>query len=111
VTGTEAEGRAARVQVVPVVVVEGDAEVALVFVAVAVRVADQRGLPVVVDEGVGDGYVVGGVGELVVLVHNIWIGIRGCIHQRGHRSSPCRGHGQKRRRSGRSRRWWIFLFH
>lgn len=65
VAGAEAEGRAARVQVVPVVVGEGDAEVALVFVAVAVRVADQRGFPVVVDVGVGDGHVVGGVGELV----------------------------------------------
>lgn len=103
--GAEAEGRAARVQVVPIVVGESDAKVALVFIAVAVRVADQRGLPMVVNEGVGNGYVVGGVGELVVLVHNIWIGIRGCIHQRGHRSSPCRGHGQKRRRSGRSKRW------
>lgn len=64
VASAEAEGRAARVQVVPIVVVEGDAEVALVFVAVAVRVANQRGLPVVVDEGVGDGYVVGGVGKI-----------------------------------------------
>ena len=64
VAGPETEGRAARVQVVPVVVIKGDAEVALIFVAVAVRVADQRGLPMVVNEGVGNGYVVGGVGEL-----------------------------------------------
>lgn len=69
--GAEAEGWTARVQVVPVVVIEGDAEVALVFVTIAVRVADQRGLPVVVDEGVGDSDKVGGVGELLPLASGL----------------------------------------
>lgn len=70
---TEAEGGTARVQVVQVVVVDGDAEVAGVFVAVAVGVAVQHGLPVVVDKGVGDGYVVGGVGELYCFPSVSWV--------------------------------------
>ena len=40
VAGTEAERRTTRVDVVPVVVVVSDAEVAGVFIAVAVGVAD-----------------------------------------------------------------------
>lgn len=47
---------------------------ALVFVAVAVGVADQRRLPVVMDEGVGDGDIVGGVGELLLLVFGLGMG-------------------------------------
>lgn len=65
--GTEAERGSAGVDVVPVVVGVGDGEVAAVLVLVAVGVADQGGLPVVVDEGVGDGHVVGAVGNLVVV--------------------------------------------
>ena len=42
----------------------GDGQVALVLRAVGVGVADQRGLPVVVEEGVGDSNVVGGVGDV-----------------------------------------------
>jgi hypothetical protein len=64
VAGAEADRRGARVDVAPVVVGVGDAQVALVFGAVVVAVAYQRGFPVVVDVAVGDGYVVGGVGEL-----------------------------------------------
>lgn len=63
---TEAERGTAGVDVVPVVVGIGDGQVAAVLVLVAVGVADQGGLPVVVDEGVGDGDVVGSVGDLVV---------------------------------------------
>lgn len=71
VSGAEAERRPARVDVLPVVVVVGDGEVASVFVAVAVRVADKAGLPVVVEVRVGYRDVVGGVGyveESVVVV-------------------------------------------
>ena len=42
----------------------GDAEMAFVFCAVVVGVADERALPVVVEEGVGDGYEVAGVGDV-----------------------------------------------
>lgn len=66
--GAEAERWTARVEVRPVVVVVGDAEMASVFGAVAVRVADERCLPVVVDVGVAHGHKIGGVGELAVLV-------------------------------------------
>jgi hypothetical protein len=65
VASTEAEGRTTRVDVVPVVVVLGDAQVTGVLIAVAVRVTDQGGLPVVVDEGVGHSDEVGSVGKLV----------------------------------------------
>ena len=75
VAGSEAEGWRARVDVVPEVVVLGNAEVALVFVSVAVRVADQRCLPVVVEEGVGDGDKVRGVGELSCLLLAIRFGL------------------------------------
>lgn len=64
VTGTEADGRSAGVDVVPVVVVLGNVEVTCVLVAVVVRVADQRGLPVIVDVGVGHGDVVRCMGDL-----------------------------------------------
>jgi hypothetical protein len=47
-----------------VVVVLGDAEVAGILGAVGVGVADERGLPVVVDVAVGDGDEVSGVGEV-----------------------------------------------
>lgn len=47
---------------------------AFVFVAVAIRVADQRRLPVIMDEGVGDGDIVGGVGELLLLVYGLCMG-------------------------------------
>jgi hypothetical protein len=50
----KADGWRARVDVVPVVVVVGDAEVSGVFNTVGVGVADQRCLPVVMGEGVGD---------------------------------------------------------
>lgn len=53
-----------RVDVVPVVIVLGDTEVAGVFRSVAVAVSDQVGLPVVVDVAVRDGDVVSSMGEL-----------------------------------------------
>lgn len=65
VASTETEGRTARVDVVPVVVVLGDVQVTGVLIAVAVGVSDQGGLPVVVDEGVRDSDEVGSVGNLV----------------------------------------------
>jgi hypothetical protein len=64
VAGTEADAGGARVDVVPVVVVLGDAEVAGVLGAVGVGVPDEGRLPVVVDVAVGDGDEVGGVGEV-----------------------------------------------
>jgi hypothetical protein len=45
VAGTEAQRRGTRVDVVPPVVVVGDAEVASVLGTVAGRVSDQRALP------------------------------------------------------------------
>lgn len=69
----EAERGSARVQVVQVVVGVGDSQVALVLRSVGVGVADQRCFPVVVQEGVGHGDEVSGVGDvekaiIVVLV-------------------------------------------
>ena len=82
VAGAEAERGAARVDVLPVVVVVGDGEVALVFAAVAVRVADERALPVVVHEAVGDGDIVGGVGyvEETVVVVFVVVEVRGEVY-------------------------------
>lgn len=62
--GTEADGRCAGVDVVPVVVVLGDSQVSGIFGAVGVAVANQRCLPVVVDVAVGDCDEVCGVGEI-----------------------------------------------
>lgn len=63
-TCSEADRRSARVDVIPVVVVVGDAEMSGVFGTVGVRVAYQRCLPVVVEEGVGNRDVVCGVSEV-----------------------------------------------
>ena len=62
--GAEAERRAARVEVLEVIVGIGNGQVALIFGAVGVGVADQRCLPVVVQEGVGNGNEVGSVGNI-----------------------------------------------
>ena len=62
--GAEAERGTARVEVVQVVVGVGDGQVALILGLVGVGVADERGLPVVVEEGVGDGNEVSGVGDV-----------------------------------------------
>ena len=51
-SGTEADQGSAAVDVLPVVVGVGDVELALVLSAVAVAVADERGLVVVVEVGV-----------------------------------------------------------
>lgn len=64
VGGAEAHGRTARVDVGPAVVGVGDGQVAGVLVGVGVGVADEGALPVVVDEGVGEGDPVGGVGDV-----------------------------------------------
>lgn len=64
VDGAESDRGGTRVDVVPVVVGVGDVELASVLLGVAVRVADKRGLVVVVEEGVGDGDEVGGVGDV-----------------------------------------------
>lgn len=52
VSGTETDQGSAAVDVLPVVVGVGDVELALVLSAVAVAVADERGLVVVVEVGV-----------------------------------------------------------
>jgi hypothetical protein len=52
VRGAEAEQRHARVDVLPVVVGVGDVQLAFVFVAVAVGLADEGCLIVVVEIGV-----------------------------------------------------------
>ncbi|CAG9989690.1 unnamed protein product [Clonostachys byssicola] len=64
VDGAEADGGATRVDVGPVDVGVGDGQVALVLALVGVGVADQGGLPVVVDLGVGDSDIVGRVGDV-----------------------------------------------
>lgn len=56
------------VDVGPVVVGVGDVQVALVLIAVVVAVADKRRLVVVVEVVVGDGHVVGGVGDIAETV-------------------------------------------
>lgn len=73
VAGAEADAGGARVDVEPVVVVLGHAEVAGVLGAVGVGVPDQRGLPVVVDVAVGDGDEVGGVGEVDQAVVEVFV--------------------------------------
>ena len=62
--GAEADGRAAGVDVGPAVVGVGDGQVAGVLARVGVGVSDERALPVVVEEGVGEGDPVGGVGDI-----------------------------------------------
>lgn len=64
VAGTKAEGWGTGVDVAPVVVIVGDAQVTGILGTVAVRVADERSLPVVVDVRVGDCDEVCGVGEV-----------------------------------------------
>jgi hypothetical protein len=70
VAGTESEGRTAGVEVLPVVVSISDLKID-VLGAVAVGVADQRSLPVVVEVGVGDSNVlatVSDINETIVVV-------------------------------------------
>lgn len=62
--GSEAVRWRTRVDVVPVVVGIGDGQMARILVAIAVRVTDERGLPVVVDVAVGDGDIVASVGDI-----------------------------------------------
>jgi hypothetical protein len=64
VSRAEAERGTARVQVVEVVVSVGHGQMALVLGLVGVRVPDQGGFPVVVQEGVGHGDEVGGVRDV-----------------------------------------------
>ena len=64
VARTETNGWCTRVDVVPVVVVLRDMQMAGVLVTVVVRVTDQRCLVVIVKEGVGHSDIVGGVGNL-----------------------------------------------
>ena len=64
VGSAESEQRHAGVDVLPVVVGIGDAQLALVFAAVVVAVADERSFEVVVEVGVADGEVVGSVAEV-----------------------------------------------
>lgn len=53
VSGAESEGWPARSAVFPVVIRVGDAEMALVLVAVAVAVSDQGCFPVIMEVGTG----------------------------------------------------------
>lgn len=64
VTGTETERRTTGVQVVEEVTDVGDSEMTLVLGTVRVRVTDEGCLPVVVEEVVGKGNVVRGVGDI-----------------------------------------------
>lgn len=73
VTCAEADRWGARVDVVPVVVVLGNVEVTGVLSAVAVRVTNQGGLPVVVKVGVGHRDVVSCVGDLKVCQYTMLI--------------------------------------
>lgn len=59
--GTKADRRKTGVDVGEIVVVVGHMEVAGIFVGVAIRVADQRALPVIVELGPRDGHIVTGV--------------------------------------------------
>lgn len=73
VSSTETNGRTTGVDVLPEVVGIGDVEETLVLCTVAVGVSDEGCLPVVVDEGVGDGDPVSSVSDvqesvIVVLV-------------------------------------------
>lgn len=67
-------------QVVPVVVGIRDVQVAGVFGAVAVAVADKRGFPMVVDVVVGEGDPVRGVGnvEKAIVVVFVVVPAEGC---------------------------------
>lgn len=64
VNSAEADRGSARVDVVPVVVGIGHLEIAGILILVAVRVANQRCLIVVVEESVRYSDVVGGVGDI-----------------------------------------------
>lgn len=61
----EANGGSARVDVAPVVVVLGHSQVSSVFIAVGVAVANEGGLPVVVNIRVGNGDEIRSMGELL----------------------------------------------
>lgn len=65
VASAETDGRGAGVDVVPVIVVLGDVQVARILVAIAVGMSNQGWLPVIMDEGIGDGHVVGCMCDLV----------------------------------------------
>lgn len=81
VAGTEAERRTTRVDVGEIVVGIGDDQVAGVLVGVGVAVADEGGLPVVVQVGVGDGDVVRTVGDIkqTIVVVLVVVTVRGQI--------------------------------
>lgn len=64
VSSTETNRRATGVNVLPVVVGIGDAEMSLIFGGVGVGVTDEGCLPVVVDEGVGESDVVRSVSHI-----------------------------------------------
>ena len=74
----ESEGGDTRVNVLPVVVGIGDVKVAGVLLGVAIGVADEGALPMVVEVRVGDGNPLAGVGDVdeavvvvLVVVHVI----------------------------------------
>jgi len=76
VGSSETDGWATRVDVLEVVVGVCDDQVSGILISVGVRVADEGCLEMVVEVGVGDGDVVGGVGdvaesvvEVLVVVH------------------------------------------
>lgn len=69
----ETDGGGAGTNVGPAVVGVGDVESALVLGGVAVRVANKRGLVVVVEVGVGDGDPVRGVGDVEEAVEEVLV--------------------------------------
>jgi len=77
VGGAEPQEGRARVDVLPVVVGVGDLEPAPVLVAVAVRVAHQGGLPVVVEARVADGDEVGAVRRVDEAVVEVLVAVEG----------------------------------
>lgn len=74
VSTSEAEQWCTRADVCPVVVGVGDVELASVLLGVAVAVADERGLVVVVELGVGNGDPVGGVAHVEQTVVVVLVG-------------------------------------
>jgi len=64
VEGAEADARATADDILPVVVVVGDTEMALVLAAVVIGVADEGALEVVVEVGIRYGHEVGRVRQI-----------------------------------------------
>lgn len=104
VASTEAERGSTRVEVLPVVVVNGDGQ-GDVLAAVAVGMSNEHGLPVIVEVGPGYGHVGGTVGDIAQSI----ILTKGQFHlsRKEIMSSrnPCHGPCRWRDRNGQSKLW------